>query len=315
MRAAVIAGPRRVGVADVEVPEPGLGEVLVRMTGSGICGSEIPAYEGRDWFEYPLAPGMPGHEGWGVIEKLGDGVKGPPVGAPVALLSERAHAEYDVAAAEACVPVPASAGDDPFPGEALGCVMNIFERSGIRVGDTVGIVGIGFLGALLTQLAAAAGASVVAISRRAASLGVAERMGAETLLSGDDDVVAAVERITEGRLCDRVLECTGAQGPLDIAAAITRIKGRLVIAGYHQDGPRTVDMQMWNWRGFDVINAHERDPAAYVRGIMDAADAIEEGRLDPSPLYTHRFPLEDAGAAFAVAAERPPGFVKAVVMS
>ena len=70
------------------------------------------------------------------------------------------------------------------------------------------------------------------------------------------------------------------------------MRGRLVIAGFHQDGPRSVDMQTWNWRGLDVINAHERDPDVYVEGMLLAAQAVATGRLDPRPLYTHVFPLE-----------------------
>ena len=63
-----------------------------------------------------------------------------------------------------------------------------------------------------------------------------------------------------------MIEAVGKQWPLDLAAELTREGGRLVIAGYHQDGPRQVNMQLWNWRGFDVANAHERDPQVAVRG-------------------------------------------------
>jgi NADPH2:quinone reductase len=94
---------------------------------------------------------------------------------------------------------------------------------------------------------------------------------------------------------------------------LTRVRGTLVIAGFHQDGRRSVDMQLWNWRGLDVVNAHERDPTVYVAGVEAAAEAIVEGRLDPSPLYTHSFPLDSLGDAFATASERPDGFLKAVV--
>ena len=62
--------------------------------------------------------------------------------------------------------LPASLAGQPFPGEPLGCAMNIFRRSGIEAGQTVAIVGIGFLGAILTRLAAHAGARVIAVSRR-----------------------------------------------------------------------------------------------------------------------------------------------------
>ena len=58
-----------------------------------------------------------------------------------------------------------------------------------------------------------------------------------------------------------------------------------MIAGYHQDGPRQVNMQLWNWRGLDVINAHERDPAVYVQGIREAVEAVAAGRLDPAALH------------------------------
>ena len=88
---------------------------------------------------------------------------------------------------------------------------------------------------------------------------------------------------------------------------------RLVIAGFHQDGPRQVDMFQWNWRGLDVVNAHERDRAVYVDGMAAAFDGVLARRLDPAKLYTHRLPLERAAEAFTLLAERPDGFVKALV--
>jgi NADPH2:quinone reductase len=110
-----------------------------------------------------------------------------------------------------------------------------------------------------------------------------------------------------------VIEVTGMQEPLDLAAALTRERGTLVIAGFHQDGRRSVDMQLWNWRGLDVVNAHERHPAVYAAGVRAAAQAVADGTLDPSPLYTHDFPLEGLGDALATARERPDGFLKALV--
>jgi threonine dehydrogenase-like Zn-dependent dehydrogenase len=93
------------------------------------------------------------------------------------------------------------------------------------------------------------------------------------------------------------------------------VRGRLVIAGYHQDGARQVNMQLWNWRGLDVINAHERDPRAYVEGMRAAVDAVASGRLDPAPLYTHRFSLDQLGAALEATRVRPDGFLKALVVA
>jgi threonine dehydrogenase-like Zn-dependent dehydrogenase len=314
-RAAVIASAGRVELRPVAVPEPAPGAVRIRLEGCGVCGSNLPIWEGRDWFSYPQPAGAPGHEGWGIIDALGPGVSGLHVGQRVAALSERAFAEYDVADAAAVVPLPDELGSGPFPGEPLGCAMNVFRRSGIEAGQTVGVVGVGFLGALLVQLASAAGARVIAVSRRPFSLEVARACGADETIVMDEHgrIIEDVRLLTGGVFCDRVIEATGQQWPLDLAAELTRERGRLVIAGFHQDGPRQVNMFLWNWRGLDVINAHERDPEVYVEGIRAAVTAVLAGVLDPAPLYTHEYPLDRLDAAMDAMRDRPDGFLKALV--
>ncbi len=317
MRAAIITGPGQVRIETVPRPEPGKGQVRIRLEGCGVCASNLTPWAGPDWMTFPLEPGALGHEGWGVVDALGEGVKGLARGDRVAALSYRSYAEYDVAEADAVVPLPDSLRNQPFPGEPLGCAMNIFRRSEIEAGHVIAIVGIGFLGAILTRLAADAGAHVIAISRRPFSLEVARRMGAAETLAMDDHgaIVERVKHLTNGVFCDRVVEAVGKQWPLDLAAELTRERGRLIVAGYHQDGPRQVNMWLWNWRGLDVINAHERDPKIYVRGMREAVEAVASGRLDPSPLYTHAFPLDRLGAALDATRDRPDGFLKALVIS
>jgi threonine dehydrogenase-like Zn-dependent dehydrogenase len=315
MFAGVITAPGRAILERVAPPEPASGQVLLRLEGSGVCASSLPLWEGREWFEYPQAAGAPGHEGWGRIAALGEGVTGLQIGDRVAALTYRAHAEYDVADAAAVVSLPPALDGVPMPGEPLGCAVNIFRRSGIEAGQTVAIVGIGFLGALLTRLAVQAGARVIAVSRRPFALEVARQAGAQHVIAMDDHwrILEEVKRLTGGHWCERVIEAVGLQWPLDLAAELTGERGRLVIAGYHQDGARQVNMQMWNWRGFDVVNAHERDPAQYVAGIRAAVDLMCTGVIDPAPLFTHRFPLDRLGEALEFTRQRPDGFLKAVV--
>jgi threonine dehydrogenase-like Zn-dependent dehydrogenase len=315
MRAAVIAAPRRSAVTERPLPQPGRGEVRLRLEGSGVCASSIPLWEGRAWFAYPCEAGAPGHEGWGRIDAVGEGVRGRVIGERVAALSERAYAEHDIARADTVVAIPPALRDMPVPGEPLGCAMNIFARSDIRRGQTVAIIGIGFLGALLTRLAERAGARVIALSRRPFALEVARAFGAHETLPLDDHsrAIERVRSLTGGLFCDRVIECVGLQGPLDLAGELTAERGRLVIAGFHQDGPRQVNMFLWNWRGLDVVNAHERDPLAYVAGMRAAIDTVASGALDPTPLFTHRYPLDELDLAFAAAIARPDGFLKAIV--
>ncbi len=314
-RFAVLDAPRTARVARDALPPVGPRQVRVRLEGCGVCGSNLPVWEGRPWFSYPCAAGAPGHEGWGVVDEVGAEVAGLARGDRVAALSYRAFAEFDVADADGVVRLPAFLDGQPFPGEALGCAMNVFQRSRIARGDTVAIVGLGFLGAVLTNLAARLGARVLALSRRPFALAMARRMGAaETIpLADPAAAAAAVREVTGGAGCACVIEATGLQGPLDLATELTAERGRLVIAGYHQDGPRQVNLQLWNWRGLDVINAHERDPRTYVAGIRAAIDAIFFGLLDPTPLYTDRFRLEELPRAFARMQERDGDFLKALL--
>src|SRR3978361_1195754 len=132
--AAVVAGAGQAHVEAVARPEPGPGQVRVRLEGCGVCASNLTPWSGPEWMQFPTEPGALGHEGWGVIDALGEALGVLAIGAGVAALSYKAYAEYDLAEADAVVRLPDSLGGQPFPGEPLGCAMNIFRRGGIAVG-------------------------------------------------------------------------------------------------------------------------------------------------------------------------------------
>ena len=315
MKAALLTGPGAIVVREVARPDPGAGEVRVALEGCGVCASNLEPWAGPEWMRFPTSPGDLGHEGWGRIEAVGPGVEDLATGDRVATLGHRAYAEADIARADMVVKLPPALDGEPFPGEPLGCAFNIFRRSDIRPGQDVAIIGIGFLGAVLTKLASDAGARVIAISRRAQSLELARRFGAAETVPMEDHhaIIEQVNALTDGKGCERVIECVGLQWPLDLAGELASVGGRLVIAGYHQDGARQVNMQMWNWKGIDVANAHERDPAVHMRGLREAVTAVAEGRVDLAPLLTHSYPLEELAAALDATRDKPGGFVKAVV--
>ncbi len=320
MPAAVLTAPGQITLTEAPLPQPGPGEIRLKLEGCGVCASNLEPWAGLPWLTYPGEPGGLGHEGWGRIDALGAGVSGLAVGDRVAALSYRSFAGYDVAPADRVAPLPAALDGQPFPGEPLGCAFNIFRRSDIRAGQTVAIIGIGFLGAVLTKLASDAGARVIAISRRQESLDLARHYGAAETIVMDDHwrIIETVKALTPGddgepRLCERVIEAVGKSWPLDLATALIGFGGRLVVAGYHQDGPRQVNMQEWNWKGIDVVNAHERDPAVQMQGLREAIDAVASARFDPTPLYTHRYPLGQLAEALDATRDKPAGFVKALV--
>jgi threonine dehydrogenase-like Zn-dependent dehydrogenase len=316
MRAARIVEPRKAIVEEARIPEPGPRQVRIRVEGCGVCASNLGPWLGLPWLKYPFSPGQSGHEVWGEIDDVGAEVRNLRPGDRVSAISYDGYAEYDVAGEDAVVKLPDSLAHEPFPGEPLGCAMNVLRRSDIRAGQTIAIVGIGFMGALLTRLASAAGAHVIAISRRDCALETARAMGASELIPMRDhaEIIARVQELTAGELCERVIEAVGAQWPLDLAAELTGTGGKLIVAGYHQDGPRQVNMQLWNWRGIDVVNAHERALERYVEGVEAAVAAVDSRQLNPAPLYTHRYSLEDLGQALDATFERPAGFMKALVI-
>jgi NADPH:quinone reductase len=315
MISATLVEPRRFDVGSQEPPSPGSGEILLRIEGCGVCGSDLGPWMGLPWLSYPLPPGKPGHEVFGTVAALGPEVSGLSVGDAVTALSYCGYSELDVARAEDVVLLPSELAGRPVLGEPLACAVNVARRSGVVEGDLVVLVGTGFLGALLVPLLRRLGPSrIVAVSRRRSGLDVAERLGADEVLTYDEDVRGRIGALTGGRMADVVIEATGRQEPLDLASDLVRVRGRLVVAGYHQDGPRMVNMQSWNWRGIDVINAHERDPQIYRSGMEEGVRLLAAGELDLEPLLTHRFPLAEVGRAFAVAESRPEGFLKALIV-
>jgi threonine dehydrogenase-like Zn-dependent dehydrogenase len=315
MIAAVLTKPQNIELQNVQLPQIKDDEVKIKVQGCGICASSLPLWEGREWFSYPSEPGSPGHEGWGIVEAVGNKVADINKGDRVAFLSFHAYAEYDKANVNSLVKLPQSLYDKPFPGEPLGCAMNIFERSDIAEGDTVAIIGTGFLGALLCQLAKHKGAQVIAISRRAYSLEIAKKFGAdETIaLTSPWEVNNKIGELTNNNFCNKVIEATGKQEAIDIATEIVAEGGKIIIAGYHQDGLRQVNFQKWNWKGIDVINAHERDPMKYQTGMHMAIEAVTNGIITPEPLFTDVLPLSELNKGFELTASRPDGFMKAII--
>src|SRR6266851_1484304 len=259
MRALSLPGPREARVVDVIEPTAGPGQVLLRITACGVCGSDLNAWRGVPGIEYPLTPGAPGHEAMGEIL-----------------------------------------------GEPLACAMNVVRRAGIQPDDQVALVGFGYLAALIVHLLPTS-CAWVAIASRAASRELAIRLGAAAVYDFTSVPNDAWDHFPV------VIEAAGVQQTLDYATWLTAYGGRLVVAGYHADGPRTVNMQSWNWKGIEVTNAHEREPAVYVGALRAAFDALRARPLDLPTLHTHHWSLDQVTDAFQAADERPPGFVKSVI--
>src|SRR5436305_14308655 len=118
-RAAVLARPGEIRMQEVPRPNPGPGQVRLRLEGCGVCASNLTPWAGPEWMQFPTEPGALGHEGWGVIDAVGPGVDGFEPGDRVATLSQHSYAAFDLADAASVVVLPPSLTGQPFPGEPL----------------------------------------------------------------------------------------------------------------------------------------------------------------------------------------------------
>ncbi len=302
MHALILRGPRDATVVEVANPEPGASEVLVRIRACGVCASDLNAWRGVAGIEYPLPAGAPGHEVWGEVIALGSEARELSVGQTVTGLMWNGFAGFGIARAEHLV-----ACDRLLLGEPLACAANVVRRAALQPGQRVVLVGFGYLAALIVQLLPPDAGEWVALARRAESRSLALKLGAAAAYDFAD---------VPPHLWDNfpvVIEAAGAQESLDFASWLVAYGGRLVVAGYHADGSRTVNMQTWNWKGIDVINAHERDPAVSMRALRAGLDMVARRRIDVATLITDELPLDRAADAFARAEARTDGFVKVIV--
>lgn len=305
MRALNLTAPRSARLVDVADPQPRPGEVLITVDACGVCGSDLNAWRGVPGIEYPLPAGAPGHEVRGTVSQLGPGVQTLTPGDRVTGLAWNGLAESVVARADDLVRLPPGLGD--ILGEPLACAMNVVRRARVEPTARVAVVGFGYLAALCVQLFPDTVQHWIAVSQRAESRHLARRLGASEAFDFDSVPGNAWETF------DVVIEAAGVQRALDYASWLVAFNGRLVVAGYHADGPRTVNLQTWNWKGIDVINAHERRPAVLVDALQAAVRLADERDLHLDDLHTHRLSLDEAVDAFRLAEERPTGFVKALI--
>jgi len=313
VRVAKLIAPERFDL--VEEPDPAIApdEVLLHVAACGVCASELDIYRGlAGHADYPW---YPGHEVSGTVERAGPEA-GFSLGEPVAAwVTARGFADRIAVRAEYCFP----AGGVPLDvalGEPLACALNAVELAAPSLGDDVVVIGAGFMGNLVQKLVGLRGPRhLVVADMRAEALERAASLGAtHTVNVGERSLEEAVSDLTDGRGADVAFEVTGVQPGLDLLGRVVRMSGTAAIVGYHQGAARSIDLAMWNWMAFRVVNAHFRDVATILRGMQRGMRLLTSGRIAIDDLVTDRFPLDQIDKAFRTAVEKPPGFVKATVI-
>lgn len=312
MRISEVAGPRSSRVAEAAVPEPGVNDVLLRVRACGICGSEYP-----QWVRPESPPVNLGHEAAGVVVAVGAGVSGLHPGDRVAGLFRRGFSEYAVGPAEAVTRFPDDLDlEEAALGEPVACAVSGALRTDVGLGQTVAVIGLGFMGLLTLQLLRMKGAfRILAIDTRPETETAARRLGADEFLLPEKvprDLLLT-ENAGNGGV-DVAAECSGTGPALDLAVRMLKRHSVLSVVGYHQGGPRTVDFQMLNWKAADVINAHEKRRDFKMKCLRIGLDLAAAGRLELGSLVTHRYPLDAVDRAFEDYESKPDGYIKGLTL-
>lgn len=307
MRALQVIAPGHWQVVDVPMPEPGPGQVLIRVRASAICTQhELKIFHGQYapdmWrIEYPCEPGFPGHEGAGEIVALGPGVTQLAAGQPVAFTGiggGGSHAEFVVRDAGTVVLLPP--GADLAAAalcEPAACVLHAFDLAGPLEGRSVAVAGLGPTGLVAVQLARLAGASsVLGLDPVPERREFAEKLRADIVL--DPTAPGAADELDNA--ADVVIECSG--NARSIEQAFRTARRLVVIFGVTSD-PIQVNQAVWFRRELEIRNAKilGSDPMAT---FQRAVELFAAGKIDLACLISHRLPLESYGEALEMLSER-----------
>ena len=344
MIAAVFRGPGEMEATEVDVPEIGPDEVLVKVGANTLCGTDGRILRGEKT-KGVRRPSILGHEFAGHVAEVGRLVRGFEVGAPVAMapvipdrkcfyckhdqenacLNRKAMGyEFDGGLSE-YVRIPSvaiEAGNlfaarEDLPSEylalaePLSCCVNGHHRSRVGIGSTVLILGGGPIGIFHLQLSLLAGADTVIVSEPSPfRRDFASRLGANVVDPTAEDLPAIVAEATAGLGADSTIICIGLPQLVNDALTMTRRGGRInIFAGLSGRGWAQVEANLIHYNELEVTGT----TAARRSDYEVALRLIESGRVEVEPMVTDRFPLQRAGEAIAEAMSGAEGLKVAVI--
>ena len=313
--AACLVKPGRIEIREREM-EMTDDSLRVRILGNGICGTDVAYFQGRvPGLKYPR---FFGHEGVGVIEEVGRNVSGYRQGDLVTGWWGGYSSRVVVSNLKHTMEVPEElpVARECAMGDPLQCVMTIVRAARPEVGDSVAVVGCGFMGLMcISVLAGQFLENLIGIDLLSERLSAAEECGATmTINAGEGNVREAVLAATEGRGVDVCIEIAGKAAAVDLGSAVLkRGRGRLVLGGLHPE-PATYNLLPWATKGLEVLNPHPSFSSDVMDDMRRGVDALARGVFPMEKLITHRFKLEDTQKVFEQASGHKGGYIKGVLV-
>ncbi|OGL18786.1 MAG: hypothetical protein A3F92_10770 [Candidatus Rokubacteria bacterium RIFCSPLOWO2_12_FULL_71_22] len=321
MKASVLEGPGRIALRTIADPAPREGEVLVRVTHTGVCGTDVKIFDGSIPVRLPL---VMGHETVGEVvggdigSRVGRGTRvliDPTLCCGRCFYCEKAQtylcldgalmgrdvdggfAELVAAPAKNCHALPEAIDPAAAPLiQVLTTVHHAQTLARIGTGETVVILGLGVTGQLHVQSAKALGAiRVIAVSRNAAKRRLAEALGADVAVDHGADARRAVLDATRGLGADVVIEAVGRVPMLEEAIDLVRPAGRIVPYGIYAEREARFPFYQLYFKELAIVASR----AAPARDFPASIALVREGAVRLDPLVSDRMPFTDLARALA----------------
>lgn len=308
-----VVAPRTSEIAELPDPEPAADQVLVEVVACGVCTSDIAPWRSGGNPEEPIRLG---HEMVGRVVATGANAGRWAAGQLVTGLGDRGFATRAVMDANAILPVPAGIAPEHALGEPIADLEEALARTSPKPGDRVAVVGLGFMGLGLIQLAKTrAPGLLVGVDPSPHARERALRMGADLAFHPDEvpaELRSEVARGYDGRM-DIVLEATGITAGLEASSPLVRPFGTLCVVGYHHSGTAKMDMELW-YKAATIVNGFCPDRSRLIIAMQNTLQLIAAGRISYEPLVTNRFGLDGVDAAYELMDARDAAFVKSVIL-
>jgi L-iditol 2-dehydrogenase len=328
MRAALFPAPNSLTMLERDTPSTAENQLLVKVAACGVCGTDLHIYRGLFPARFPL---IAGHELAGVVEEAGPAVLHVRPGDHVAVdpnatcgncracqrglghlcsnlsaigvTADGGFATHCLVMARQAHKIPK---DMPFAlaatAEPLACCLHGAERAQIKLGDVVVVIGAGFIGLLMVQLALLRGAATVIVSEPAAQKReTARRLGAHRLVDPErEDLAQVVRDLTQEAGADAVIECVGGQATAQEAVGLAGPGARVVLFGVAPEADRVAVSP------YDLYRREITITGSFVNPFTQAAALalLQSGRVKVAELITHRLPLDELARAFALIESR-----------
>jgi len=318
MKAARAVAQGRFEIIDVPTPGPEPGKVLVQMERIGLCGSDLELImREREVGAYPLPLGFSGHECIGRVVSS-DSHLGFAVGDRVLVVPPNANGfvEWMVADPEWLVKQPKNVDPDLLVcGQPLGTVVHCLRKLPQLIDQDVVVLGQGPVGLLLTAMLNRAGArAIIGVDVVDYLLDVSRRMGAtHTINSANSNVVDAVSDITHGRLADVVVEAVGVESTIRQCPLLVKKFGLIVCFGIPKTDVIAFEYERFVRKQLRAIATDRTGDEPGFASFRLAADLLAQGRIDLSPLITHRLHFEMLQQAFDMHLNKSHGAIKVIL--